>query len=161
MRVSLPGRQLGKRVTAMITGSDGLGASTVDIDTFRRMAPLSQRRTIVEGFDAAIVERVARELLDISVQAFLRALSLSTSTIRRKMTNGDRLSLVESDRVARVLYVLDHATEVFGARDLAAQWMTRAHSELDGLKPIEVMDVQPGYDRVRNLLNRAVFALGV
>lgn len=39
--------------------------------------------------------------------------------------------------------------------------MTRAHSELDGLKPIEVMDVQPGYDRVRNLLNRAVFALGI
>ncbi|MGN4108152.1 antitoxin Xre/MbcA/ParS toxin-binding domain-containing protein [Burkholderia gladioli] len=145
----------------MTDGSRGLGASTADFDIFRRMAPLSQRRAIADGFDATIVERVARELLDISIQALLRALSLPTSTIQRKITRGGRLSLVESDRVARVLYVLGYATEVFGARDLAAQWMTRAHSELDGLKPVEVLDVQPGYDRVRDLLNRAAFAVCV
>ncbi|PEH40447.1 hypothetical protein CRM94_17170 [Burkholderia gladioli] len=125
------------------------------------MAPLSQRRTIADGFEAAIVERVARELLNISVQSLLAALSLPTSTIQRKITNADRLSQAESDRVARVLYVLDHATDVFEDRELAAQWMTRVHSELDGLKPIEVLDVQPGYDRVRDLLNRAAFAVGV
>ncbi|HEM7909078.1 TPA: hypothetical protein U2L38_006061, partial [Burkholderia multivorans] len=77
------------------------------------MAPLGQRRTIADGFEAVIVERVARELLRIPVQSLLSALSLPSSTILRKIANEDRLSQSESDRIARVLYVLDLAVELF------------------------------------------------
>jgi putative toxin-antitoxin system antitoxin component (TIGR02293 family) len=123
------------------------------------MAPLGQRRTIADGFEAAIVERVARELLGVPVQSLLSALSLPSSTILRKIANEDRLSQNESDRIARVLYVLDLATELFEDRRRAAEWMTRGNAELEGLKPIEVLDVQPGYDRVRDILNRALFGV--
>ncbi|WP_338329119.1 antitoxin Xre/MbcA/ParS toxin-binding domain-containing protein [Burkholderia multivorans] len=124
---------------------------------FRSMAPLGQRRTIAAGFEAVIVERVARELLRIPVQSLLSALSLPSSTILRKIANNDRLSQSESDRIARVLYVLDLAVELFEHKRRAAEWMMRGNAELDGLKPIEVLDVQPGYDRVRDILNRALF----
>ncbi|AXF24644.1 hypothetical protein CUJ89_30750 [Burkholderia pyrrocinia] len=123
------------------------------------MAPMSQRRTIADGFDAAIIERVARELLGVPVQTLLNALSLPSSTILRKIAKHDRLSQGESDRVARVLYVLDLATDLFEDGKRAAEWMSRANAELDGLKPIEVLDVQPGYDRVRDILNRAQFGV--
>ncbi|WP_172903001.1 antitoxin Xre/MbcA/ParS toxin-binding domain-containing protein [Burkholderia stabilis] len=140
-------------------GSNGLGAGNGDFDTFRRLAPMSQRRAIAEGFDGVIIERVARELLGVPVQSLLSALSLPSSTILRKIAKHDRLSQGESDRVARVLYVLDLATDLFEDRERAAVWMSRANAELDGLKPLEVLDVQPGYDRVRDILNRAQFGV--
>ncbi|TGN99091.1 DUF2384 domain-containing protein [Burkholderia sp. USMB20] len=124
------------------------------------MAPMSQRRAIAEGFDAVIIERVARELLGVPVQTLLSALSLPSSTILRKIAKHDRLSQGESDRVARVLYVRGLATELFEDGERAAAWMNRANAELDGLKPLEVLDVQPGYDRVRDILNRAQFGVG-
>ncbi|HKT62304.1 MAG TPA: hypothetical protein VJR91_01855 [Burkholderia sp.] len=37
--------------------------------------------------------------------------------------------------------------------------MTRGNAGLEGFKPIEVLDVQPGYDRVRDILNRAQFGV--
>ncbi|WP_027782134.1 MULTISPECIES: antitoxin Xre/MbcA/ParS toxin-binding domain-containing protein [Burkholderia] len=161
---SSAGRQPAKRAAASraakATGSaNGLGTGTGDFDTFRRMAPMSQRRAIADGFDAAIIERVARELLGVPVQTLLNALSLPSSTILRKIAKHDRLSQGESDRVARVLYVLDLATDLFEDGKRAAEWMSRANAELDGLRPIEVLDVQPGYDRVRDILNRAQFGV--
>ncbi|MCO1451103.1 DUF2384 domain-containing protein (plasmid) [Burkholderia multivorans] len=162
MRTPAPtSRQPAKRASAgkAFVGSNGLGAHEDDFDTFRRMAPLGQRRTIADGFEAVIVERVARELLRIPVQSLLSALSLPSSTILRKIANEDRLSQSESDRIARVLYVLDLAVELFEDKDRAAEWITRGNAELDGLKPIEVLDVQPGYDRVRDILNRALFGV--
>ncbi|WP_175960322.1 antitoxin Xre/MbcA/ParS toxin-binding domain-containing protein [Burkholderia pyrrocinia] len=155
-----PKRAAASRAATPAGGSNGLGAGKGDFDTFGRMAPMSQRRAIAEGFDAVIIERVARELLGVPVQSLLSALSLPSSTILRKIAKHDRLSQGESDRVARVLYVLDLATDLFEDSERAAAWMSRANAELDGLKPLEVLDVQPGYDRVRDILNRARFGVG-
>ncbi|WP_321783818.1 antitoxin Xre/MbcA/ParS toxin-binding domain-containing protein [Burkholderia pyrrocinia] len=152
-------RAAASRAATPAGGSNGLGAGKGDFDIFRRMAPMLQRRAIAEGFDAVIIERVARELLGVPVQALLGALSLPSSTILRKIAKHDRLSQGESDRVARVLYVLDLATDLFEDSERAAVWMSRANAELDGLKPLEVLDVQPGYDRVRDILNRAQFGV--
>ncbi|MEN8515187.1 antitoxin Xre/MbcA/ParS toxin-binding domain-containing protein [Burkholderia sp. RS02] len=153
-------RAAASRVATPAGSSNALGAGKGDFDTFGRMAPMSQRRAIAEGFDAVIIERVARELLGVPVQSLLSALSLPSSTILRKIAKHDRLSQGESDRVARVLYVLDLATDLFEDSERAGAWMSRANAELDGLKPLEVLDVQPGYDRVRDILNRAQFGVG-
>ncbi|WP_208610071.1 type II RES/Xre toxin-antitoxin system antitoxin [Burkholderia contaminans] len=165
MTASTPAaRQLAKRAGAPRARTsagnlNGLGAGKGDFDTFRQMAPMSQRRAIADGFDAIIIERVARELLGVPVQSFLSALSLPSSTILRKIAKHDRLSQNESDRVARVLYILNLAIDLFEDSERAAAWMSRANAELDGLKPIEVLDVQPGYDRVRDILSRAQFGV--
>nr|WP_322048367.1 antitoxin Xre/MbcA/ParS toxin-binding domain-containing protein [Paraburkholderia sp. J67] len=123
------------------------------------MDALAQRQTIRDGMESIIVERVAKELLHVPLQTLLTGLSLPTSTILRKIANQERLSVAESDRVARVLYVLQQATQVFDDADLAAEWMQRANAELAGLKPLEVLDSQPGYDRVRDILLRATFGI--
>ncbi|VWD64483.1 antitoxin Xre/MbcA/ParS toxin-binding domain-containing protein [Burkholderia contaminans] len=165
MTASTPAaRQLAKRAgapraTASAGNLKGLGAGKGDFDTFRQMAPMSQRRAIADGFDAIIIERVARELLGVPVQSLLSALSLPSSTILRKIAKHDRLSQNESDRVARVLYILNLAIDLFEDSERAAAWMSRVNAELDGLKPIEVLDVQPGYDQVRDILSRAQFGV--
>ncbi len=140
-------------------GTNGLGTKPHDFETFEKMDALAQRQTIRDGMESIIVERVAKELLHVPLQTLLTGLSLPTSTILRKIANQERLSVAESDRVARVLYVLQQATQVFDDADLAAEWMQRANAELAGLKPLEVLDSQPGYDRVRDILLRATFGI--
>jgi len=118
------------------------------------MGPLEQRRTIREGMGAAIVEHVATNLLHLSVRTLLESISLPCSTILRRIKRGERLSAYESDRIARVLFVLGHAGEVLASVELAAEWMQRGNAMLGGLRPLEMLDSQPGYDRVRTLLLR-------
>ena len=138
-------------------GSDRSGAHPDDIETLLvRFGPLEQRRQIREGMDAAIIERVAKDLLHVPVQTLLANLNLPSSTILRKIARQERLSPAESDRVARVLYMRQFAVEVFEDPALAAEWMQRSNAELGKLSPLQVLDSQPGYDRVRENLLRVI-----
>ncbi|WP_293024312.1 antitoxin Xre/MbcA/ParS toxin-binding domain-containing protein [Pandoraea sp.] len=119
-------------------------------------APLAQRQLIRDGFEARVIDRVARELLHMPVQTLLFSLNLPSSTILRKIQRQERLSPAESDRVARVLYLRRLATEVFEDEARAIAWMRRPHAELGGLSPLDVLDSQPGYDRARDLLLRVI-----
>ncbi|MDR9847241.1 type II RES/Xre toxin-antitoxin system antitoxin [Herbaspirillum huttiense] len=139
--------------------SPGLGAKPRDFERFARMDPITQGRTIRDGMDAIIAERVARELLQIPLQTLLSGLGLPSSTILRKISRKERLSGSESDRIARVLYIREQAADVFEDEDLAAQWMRRGNAALGGLTPLEVLDTQPGYDRVRDILARIAFGV--
>lgn len=131
------------------------------IDAFCKMGPLEQQRQIREGMNAIIVEQVAKELLDIPVSTLLVGLGLSRSTILRKISKEQRLTSVESDRVARLLYVFKQAADVFEDEALAGKWMLRPNIGVSGLRPLEVLDSQPGYDCVRDLLTRITFGLSV
>jgi putative toxin-antitoxin system antitoxin component (TIGR02293 family) len=156
------GRHTARRSAAAQAGqslvdSDRKDANTDDIETFLvRFDPLEQRRQIREGMEATIIERVAKDLLHVPVQTLLANLNLPSSTILRKMARAERLSPAESDRVARVLYVRQLAVEVFEDRALAGEWMQRSNAELSGLSPLAVLDSQPGYDRVREILLRVI-----
>ncbi|QDD64273.1 DUF2384 domain-containing protein [Herbaspirillum seropedicae] len=140
-------------------GSQGLGARPNDFQRFASMDPISQGRTIRDGMDAIIAERVARELLQIPLQTLLAGLGLPSSTILRKISRKERLSGSESDRIARVLYIREQAADVFEDEALAAEWMRRANAALGGMTPLEVLDTQPGYDRVRDILSRIAFGV--
>ncbi|WP_321932179.1 antitoxin Xre/MbcA/ParS toxin-binding domain-containing protein [Paraburkholderia guartelaensis] len=140
-----------------LVGSGRSGSHPDDIEAFLvQFDPLEQRRQIREGIEAVIIERVAKDLLHVPVQTLLANLNLPSSTILRKMAREERLSPAESDRVARVLYVRQLAVEVFEDPALAAEWMQRSNAELGGLSPLEVLDSQPGYDRVREILLRVI-----
>jgi putative toxin-antitoxin system antitoxin component (TIGR02293 family) len=97
------------------------------------MGPLEQRRMIREGMDATIVERVATNLLHLSVPMLLVHISLPRSTSLRRIKRAERLTASESDRIARVLVVLEHAREVSASAALAAEWMQRGNATLGGL----------------------------
>lgn len=150
-------RPAAARAGKSLVGSGRTAAHPDDIETFLvRFDPLEQRRQIREGMEASIIERVAKDLLHVPVQTLLANLNLPSSTILRKMAREERLSPAESDRVARVLYVRQLAVEVFEDPALAAEWMQRSNAELGGLSPLEVLDSQPGYDRVREILLRVI-----
>jgi putative toxin-antitoxin system antitoxin component (TIGR02293 family) len=138
----------------------GLGAHKNDFACFFVMAPIEQARQIREGMEAVITERVAKELLRIPLQALLTSLRLPSSTILRKIANRDRLSGSESDRIARVVYVFEQAKDVFEDEADASGWLQRPNALLDGQRPLDVLDTQPGYDRVRDILVRLEQGVG-
>jgi putative toxin-antitoxin system antitoxin component (TIGR02293 family) len=61
--------------------------------------------------------------------------------------------------VACVLYVFDQARQLFEDEAIVAEWMQRPNAELGTLEPLEVLDSQLGYDRVRDLLTRATLGI--
>ncbi|EML1597185.1 antitoxin Xre/MbcA/ParS toxin-binding domain-containing protein [Burkholderia cenocepacia] len=160
------GRQSATRPAAVkaakpTVDSKQLGPHGRDIEMFLgQFDALEQRRQIREGMEANIIDRVAKNLLNVPVQTLLAGLGLPSSTILRKIAREERLSPAESDRVARVLYVFRLAMDVFENETLAAEWMQLPHAELAGLRPLEVLDSQPGYDRVRDLLMRVIYGIG-
>ncbi|WP_376712897.1 antitoxin Xre/MbcA/ParS toxin-binding domain-containing protein [Burkholderia sp.] len=154
-------RQAAAKAARPTVGSKQLGTRSHDIEMFLgQFDALEQRRQIREGMEANIVDRVAKDLLHVPVQTLLAGLGLPSSTILRKIAREERLSPSESDRVARVLYVFRLAVDVFENDVLAGEWMQLPHAELGGLRPLEVLDSQPGYDRVRDLLMRVIHGIG-
>ncbi len=152
-------RSAAVRASASTKVTHGLGARPHDFERFASMDPISQGRTIRDGMEAIIAERVAKELLQVPLQTLLAGLGLPSSTILRKISRKERLSGPESDRIARVLYVREQAADVFEDEALAAEWMCRPNATLGGMTPLEVLDTQPGYDRVRDILSRIAFGV--
>ncbi|KVR09925.1 antitoxin Xre/MbcA/ParS toxin-binding domain-containing protein [Burkholderia ubonensis] len=142
-------------------GTSGFGARPHDFEAFRKMGPLEQRSLIREGMQAIVVERVAKNLLHIPLRTLLSSLGLRNSTILRKISKNKRLSSAESDQIARVLSMFEHAVEVFEDEALAAEWALRPNIELAGLRPLDALDSQPSYDRVHDLLTRITFGLSI
>jgi putative toxin-antitoxin system antitoxin component (TIGR02293 family) len=70
-----------------------------------------------------------------------------------------RLSRQESERIERLARVLAYAEYVLDDKEDARQWMSAAHSELDGKTPLEAARTEIGARRVESVLNKLFFGL--
>src|SRR5260370_35017492 len=107
-----------------------------------------------DGMGAVIGSRIATELLDIPVQTLLASLRLPSSTINRKISQGERLSASEADRVARTMLIYAQAKDVLEDEKLAAEWLMRPNVQLRGERPVDRLDTQTGFARVRDIRMR-------
>jgi putative toxin-antitoxin system antitoxin component (TIGR02293 family) len=140
-------------------GTNGFGAQDHDFELFNKLDLTEQRRLIEEGMEPEVLERLAR-LVKVPVLTLIKSLKLAPSTVQRRLkaTRDDpnrRLSSSESDRVARVLIILKSAREFFGDEAMAAEWIKRPLAPLSLARPLDILDTQPGYDRVKDILLRA------
>jgi putative toxin-antitoxin system antitoxin component (TIGR02293 family) len=144
-----------------VSGAFALGDNVEDLELFMSMDQAQQTRVIREGFEPIIITRIAKELLGVQAKTLLESLRLPNSTIARKKSSQERLSASEGDRVARVLMIFAHARDVFEDAGSAATWMKSAHAEFESESPLAMLDTQSGFDRVRDLLMRIEFGIGV
>jgi putative toxin-antitoxin system antitoxin component (TIGR02293 family) len=170
---AIAGRQPGRRAKSPTTaksaaaarlahlGTHGLGAQDDDFTFFLALDQMEQSRLIRDGMEAVIVSRIATELLDIPVQTLLSSLRLPSSTINRKISQGERLSASESDRAARTMLAYAQAKDVLEDDKLAAEWLLRPNVQLQDERPLDMLDTQTGFDRVRDLLVRLEHGVSV
>lgn len=160
MTTRLTSAPASKPVRATAPGSKPSSGKVRDLE-FAKLDASAQIQVIRDGMDPSIVGRMANELLGIPVQTLFTSIRWAPSTINRKIATGERLSPGESDRVARILIVHSQATEVLEDAKLASQWMLHPNAMLGDERPLDMLDTQAGYDRVRDILMRFEYGVGV
>jgi putative toxin-antitoxin system antitoxin component (TIGR02293 family) len=59
------------------------------------------------------------------------------------------------------MLIYAQATDVLEDEKLAAEWLMRPNVQLRGERPLDMLDTQTGFDRVRDLLMRLEYGVTV
>jgi putative toxin-antitoxin system antitoxin component (TIGR02293 family) len=123
----------------------------------QRIRPSGKAQDVIEairsGFPAARLEQMA-QVLAVEPSLFLTLLGLSERTLQRKIRASARLSPVVSDRIARLDRIIQLATDVFGDRAKAVQWLKRPSRALAAQMPLQLLDTDAGTQRVERELRQ-------
>lgn len=128
-----------------------LGLKT-EVRSGLEMLPLVRK-----GLPYRTMENVAREM-DLSVDDTAKSLGLARRTLARRKALR-LLDSAESERVVRLAGTLAHATEVFGSREKAREWMRTPNRALGGVSPLSLLDTEIGARAVDDELVRIEYGV--
>jgi len=109
-------------------------------------------RQIKAGLPMRSFEHLGREIA-LSTSSLAEVAGISPRTLARRREQG-RLTPAESERVCRLAFLFEKATQVLGAGDEARRWFTTSKTALKGRSPIEYSDTEVGAREVEDLLGR-------
>jgi putative toxin-antitoxin system antitoxin component (TIGR02293 family) len=110
------------------------------------------------GYSVDVVDRVLDDK-KLSL-AELDRLVLPRKTLSHRRVLGS-LTPDQSDRLSRVLRIIDNADETFGDRAKAHTWLRRPNQLLDGEAPLDRLDTDFGIRQVEAILGRIAHGLAV
>lgn len=127
-----------------------MATTAFSIDRFLHAPLLARVREVEEGLPVDAL----RALIDGDTITLSDLVGIvgSRRTLDRRLADGGRLSLEESDRLARFAEVLALTEHVIGGRAAAIEWLKAPQFEFDGITPITLMRTHAGTDLVVNLL---------
>jgi putative toxin-antitoxin system antitoxin component (TIGR02293 family) len=110
-----------------------------------------------QGFQVEVVDRaVAAGKISL---AELDRLVLPRKTLAHRRILGS-LTSDQSDRLSRLLRLIDDAEITFGDPAKAHAWLRRPSSLLDGEAPLDRLDTDFGCRQVESILDRIAHGLG-
>jgi putative toxin-antitoxin system antitoxin component (TIGR02293 family) len=110
------------------------------------------------GFAVDVVDRVLED--GKLSPAELDRLVLPRKTLSHRRILGS-LTPDQSDRLSRVLRIIDNAYETFGDPTKANAWLRRPNQLLDGETPLNRLDTDFGTRQVEAILGRIAHGLAV
>jgi putative toxin-antitoxin system antitoxin component (TIGR02293 family) len=114
--------------------------------------------SIREGFPVTTIHSLS-ERLTLNKAEVARRLGIAPRTLTRRTTRHQRLTADESDRAARMARIIALATEVLGAEEKAASWLRTPNRALNGQLPIDVIETDPGYRQVEEVLYAIAYGM--
>ena len=114
-------------------------------------APVRWIGAVREGLSVDLVDEVLSE--GRLTAAELDRLALPRKTLAHRRMLG-RLTAEQSDRLARILRVVETAEQTFGDSAKAHTWLRRPTAALDDEAPLELLDTDIGAREVETLLTR-------
>jgi putative toxin-antitoxin system antitoxin component (TIGR02293 family) len=75
-------------------------------------------------------------------------------TLERRLEAGERLSIEESDRLARLIRILELAGSIFDDNAGAMAWLSAVDGSLDGRIPLDLLRTEEGGRMVEDRLLR-------
>lgn len=132
-------------ISASQPGS-AIGRHRINIDQVRKGLPLQ-----------ALDDLATRLAVDRLTLADI--LGTSVRTLQRKAEGEESLSPGASDRLARIVRILELATHVFGEPDKASAWLTAQSRALENEIPLHLLDTDIGSERVQQELRQIEFGM--
>jgi|SRR5579872_5927385 len=114
-------------------------------------APVKWREGIRQGLSVDLVDEVLADGRLTAVE--LDRLALPRKTLAHRRTLG-RLTAEQSDRLARILRVIEQADLAFGDVAKSRVWLRRPTTALGGHAPLDLLDTDIGAREVETLLGR-------
>jgi len=123
--------------------------------TIHRHEPTPSRviEGIREGLPTTRLDKMAQALA-VERSVLIGILGISERTVQRKSRSAVRLSPAASDRLSRMDRILSLATDVFGAKEKAAEWLKRSNRALGNQQPIQLLDTDAGTQCVERELRQ-------
>lgn len=120
-------------------------------------APVAWLPYVREGLPLQVVDDA---LADGRISlAELDRLALSRKTLAHRRGLGS-LTPDQSDRLSRLLRIIEDAEATFGERGKAHAWLRRPTTLLDGEAPLDRLDTDIGTRQVEAILGRIAHGLG-
>jgi putative toxin-antitoxin system antitoxin component (TIGR02293 family) len=119
-------------------------------------APTTWLPYVREGLSLAVVDQA---LADGRITAAeLDRLALSRKTLAHRRSLGS-LTPDQSDRLSRLLRMIEETENTFGDREKAHAWLRRPTTLLDGETPLDRLDTDIGTRQVEAILGRIAHGL--
>lgn len=132
-------------------------ATAFSFDRFLNAPLLSRVREVEQGLPVGALRAVADG--KVVTLSDLIGVVAARRTLDRRIAENGRLTLDESDRLARFAEILDLTTQVIGDRQSAMDWLRAPKQRLDGERPLDLMRTYSGGEAVVNLLNQARYGM--
>jgi len=113
---------------------------------------LDVHRLLSEGIEGSAIRRFATHY-DLSTEDLTRLLGIKKRTLQRREQEA-RLPPGETDRLWRAAVILTEATDILGSRAKASSWLHGENRALGGVRPLDMIATEAGYEEVRNVLGR-------
>jgi putative toxin-antitoxin system antitoxin component (TIGR02293 family) len=84
---------------------------------------------------------------------------ISQRTLTRRVAQHSRLTAAESDRTVRLAQVFANAAETLGSEEKATQWLKTPNRALEGERPLDQLDTDPGAREVEDVLGRISYGV--
>lgn len=128
-------------------------ATALQIETFAKAGLMAQHRAIETGLPVKMVRALMKDG-EITLTDFARFLA-PRRTLDRRLKENERLTIDESDRLARFMTILALCEHIFGDRHEAMDWLRTDLWTFDNRAPIELLKTGTGTENVNNLLQRS------
>ncbi len=135
------------KVAERLGGREILGA---DVST-----DLQLQAMVAKGFQPRVVDALIRNGAISGKE--IGVLHIAPRTLARRKARRQRLTVEESDRVARIARIVAYAADVFADEDKAARWLRTANLSLGDQVPLELSSTETGARVVETTLDRIAF----
>lgn len=120
---------------------------------------ISLINAIQKGFSVDSINRLNAEL-GWSKMALLEIMGINERSFARRKAENGLLKTDESERVARLIRIVDAATDLFeGDRSAALDWIRRPAPALGGVPPVEMLASEAGALEVNRLIGRLEYGV--
>ncbi|WP_039056371.1 antitoxin Xre/MbcA/ParS toxin-binding domain-containing protein [Enterobacter sp. Bisph1] len=106
-----------------------------------------------EGLPVSILDDI-HEWTEMSRSDILRVTGINERNVARRKSAGHTLTPEESERIARLVRVVDAAVQFFGSKKNAWDWLETPVRGLGNVAPISLLATESGALEVTDLLGR-------